>query len=68
MVGRITAAVAPPAPALAGADGSGDDELVTLAHVRGQMRASSLQRLARLAEAHPEATLAVLRRWLSPEE
>jgi flagellar M-ring protein FliF len=36
--------------------------------VQGQMRASSLQRLSRLAEAHPEETLTVLRRWLSPQE
>jgi flagellar M-ring protein FliF len=65
------AAAAPGAPALPGTadapDAEGED-MVSLAHVQGQMRASSLQKLSRLAEAHPDETLTVLRRWLSPEE
>jgi flagellar M-ring protein FliF len=103
MVGRLTAAIAPPTPALAGAavgpDGQaiagpagtaalpggatgeggtalpgaegaaeGDEDLVTLAHVQGQMRASSLIRLSKLVEAHPDETLTVLRRWLNPDD
>ena len=108
MVGRLTAALAPPAPALAAAGGglvqAGDgaaaaitagggapalagagpgtapglpapdggnaeaEAMVTLAHVQGQMRASSLQGLTRLVESNPDDSLAVLRRWLSPED
>ncbi|MBX6744557.1 MAG: flagellar M-ring protein FliF, partial [Acetobacteraceae bacterium] len=41
--------------------------LVSLAHVEGQMRASSLQALVQLVESHPDESLSVLRRWLSPE-
>lgn len=55
--GRDAAGALPPA-----------EDMVTLAHVQGQMRASSLQTLTRLVEAHPEETLAVLRRWLDPAE
>jgi flagellar M-ring protein FliF len=36
--------------------------------VKGQMRASSLQTLSKLVEAHPDETLTVIRRWLSPED
>jgi flagellar M-ring protein FliF len=95
MVGRLTAAIAPPAPTLAGAlpgpGGGGaaalagaappgaegvaralppaeDEDMVSLAHVQGQMRASSLQKLTRLVEANPDETLAVMRRWLHPGE
>ncbi|MBV1799250.1 flagellar M-ring protein FliF [Siccirubricoccus sp. G192] len=44
------------------------DGLVSLAHVQGQMRASSLNALVQLVEHHPDESLAVLRRWLSPQE
>jgi flagellar M-ring protein FliF len=40
------------------------DALVSLAHVQGQMRASSLTAMAALVEKHPEEALSVLRRWL----
>jgi flagellar M-ring protein FliF len=42
--------------------------MVSLAHVQGQMRASSLAALTQLVEHHPDESLAVLRRWLSPQE
>lgn len=41
--------------------------MVSLAHVQGQMRASSLHTLTQLVEKHPDESLSVLRRWLSPE-
>lgn len=47
---------------------AGGDALVQLANVEGQMRASSLTRLAELVGRHPEETLTVLRRWLTPQE
>ncbi len=105
MVGRITASLAPPALAAAGAPAGAlagsdalaglpgaagqaalpgaaaqsegaapglaapeEEDMVQLAHVQGQMRASSLQSLARIVQANPDETLTVLRRWLSPED
>jgi flagellar M-ring protein FliF len=44
------------------------EELVDLAMVQGQLRASSLQRVAGLVEKNPEEALALVRRWLAPEE
>lgn len=61
------AAEAQPAAALPPGD-AGGDALVQLANVEGQMRASSLTRLAELVGRHPEETLTVLRRWLTPQE
>lgn len=60
-------------PALPGAEGltalpSNEDDMVQLAHVQGQMRASSIQQLLRLVEAYPDQSLAVLRRWLDPDD
>lgn len=66
-----TAGAAAGLAALPGAGGEAppdDGTMVTLANVEGQMRASSLQQLAELVERHPDETLAVVRRWLAPEE
>jgi flagellar M-ring protein FliF len=57
--------------ALPGASGEvaeAADELVSVARVDGQMRASALQALADLVDQNPEQSAAVLRRWLTPEE
>jgi flagellar M-ring protein FliF len=35
--------------------------------VQGQMRASSLNALVNLVQSHPDESLAVIRRWLDPE-
>jgi hypothetical protein len=51
-------------PALPGAE----EQTVGLGHVDGRLRASSLTRLAALVNAQPDASLAVLRRWLAPED
>jgi flagellar M-ring protein FliF len=56
------------APAAAALPGVEDEQMVNLANVEGQMRASSLQKLAEIVERHPEETLAVIRRWLLPED
>jgi flagellar M-ring protein FliF len=40
--------------------------MVTLAKVEGQMRASSIAKLIQLVEKHPDETLTVIRRWLTP--
>ncbi len=59
--------------ALPGTDASGrtqadDDAMVSVANVAGQMRASSLARMARLLEAHPDEALGVIRTWLQAEQ
>jgi flagellar M-ring protein FliF len=58
-----------PAAAAAGEEPAAEPEtLVALSHVQGQMRASSLTMVTKLVEKHPEEALAVLRRWLAPQE
>jgi flagellar M-ring protein FliF len=42
-----------------------DESMVNLAHVEGQMRASSIRRVAELVEQHPEETLTIVRTWLA---
>jgi flagellar M-ring protein FliF len=46
----------------------GDAAMVNLSRVEGQMRASSIQQLAALVDANPDAAVAVVRRWLAPKE
>jgi flagellar M-ring protein FliF len=43
------------------------ETLVSLSHVQGQMRQSSLTMVTKLVEKHPEEALSVLRRWLGPQ-
>jgi flagellar M-ring protein FliF len=68
------ALIASGAPASGGSDNAvtvvdnEDHVMIDLAMVQGQIRASSLHNLAELVEKNPEETLAVLRRWLAPEE
>lgn len=64
------AAALPGTPVAPGAPGeaAGPEQLVNVARVEGQMRVSALQELAQLVDAHPEESVAVLRRWLTPEE
>ena len=45
-----------------------EENMVSLAHVQGQMRASSLNALSQMVQRHPDESLAVLRRWLDPED
>jgi flagellar M-ring protein FliF len=69
--GESTRGAAGAAPALPGASaeaGLGQEEMVSLAHIEGQLRASSIQRLTDMVGRHPEESLAVVRRWLTPEE
>ncbi len=64
-----------PAPMMTLPDGTqvpalppAEDQAVSMAHVQGAMRASSLLRLAELVKTQPDESLAVLRRWLAPED
>jgi len=63
-----TAALAGPGnemDALAG--GTAEDAMVSIAMVEGQMRASSITRMQDLVDRHPEESLGVVRRWMTPE-
>ncbi|HEY8610452.1 MAG TPA: flagellar basal-body MS-ring/collar protein FliF [Roseomonas sp.] len=56
-------------PGAAGAiAGPGGDEMVSLDNVQGQLRASSVAKVNALMDSHPDEGLAVIRRWLAPEE
>lgn len=44
------------------------DELMRLANVEGDLRVASVRRVTDLVSAHPEATLALVRTWISPED
>lgn len=56
---------------LAGPDGEmamlEGDNMINMSQVEGQMRASSLRRVADLAEKHPEEALGVIRSWMAQE-
>jgi flagellar M-ring protein FliF len=72
--GAVAGAIAGPsgAPALTAPDGTpigllGSDEMVDVANIEGQMRASSLRRLNDLVTKHPEETLAIMRGWIVQE-
>ena len=67
------AALASPAgqAMLTGPDGDGpavDGEgMINMNQIEGQMRVSSLRRIAELAEKHPEEALSVIRSWMTQE-
>jgi flagellar M-ring protein FliF len=44
-----------------------DDAMVDLANIEGQMRASSLRKLAEMVERHPDETLSIMRSWMNQE-
>jgi flagellar M-ring protein FliF len=44
-----------------------DDTMINVGQVEGQMRASSLRRVAELAGKHPEEALGVIRSWMAQE-
>jgi flagellar M-ring protein FliF len=59
-------------PALAGPAGRGpalleDDRMLDIANIEGQMRASSIRRIADLVEKHPEESLSIVRNWMLQE-
>jgi flagellar M-ring protein FliF len=59
-------------PMLAGPAGSilgaGDDEsMINMSQIEGQMRASSMRKVAELVGKHPDESLAILRAWMTAE-
>ena len=41
--------------------------MVNVAQIEGQIRASSIRRIAELAEKHPDETLTIVRGWMAQE-
>ena len=60
-----------PAPGGAGREASAaqleDDALISLGQIEGQMRASSLRKLADVVSKHPDETLSIMRGWMAQE-
>ncbi len=57
-----------PAPGGGNAAGqSPEDSMVEMANIEGQLRASSMRKLVELVEKHPEASLSIMRGWMSAE-
>lgn len=42
--------------------------MIQMAHVQGQLRASSIARIIALVDQHPDQALLAVRRWLTPED
>lgn len=55
-----------PAPA-GGADGTGGEALIAVANIEGQIRASSVRRIAELVDQHPQETLTLVRTWMQQD-
>ncbi len=47
--------------------GSDDDDTITMSNIQGQMRAASIRKVTQLVERHPDATLGIIRGWISAE-
>jgi flagellar M-ring protein FliF len=53
---------------LGGAAGALEDEsMVRVANIEGQLRASSIRRLAELVDRHPDESLSIVRAWMQQE-
>jgi flagellar M-ring protein FliF len=42
--------------------------MVDVLNIEGQMRASSMRRIAEMVEQHPEQSLAIIRGWMQQEQ
>jgi flagellar M-ring protein FliF len=57
-------------PALSGAPRAAmltDESMVDMANIEGQIRASSIRKLAELVEKHPDESLTIMRGWMNQE-
>jgi flagellar M-ring protein FliF len=45
-----------------------EDSMVSMQNVEGQLRASAMKKLADLVEQHPEASLSIMRSWMTGDE
>jgi len=46
----------------------GQEDLMTMANVEGQLRASSIRRLAGMVDKDPDTTLSIIRSWIMAEQ
>lgn len=54
--------------AISGGGGGGEDEsMIDVAQIEGQMRATSIRKVADLVAKHPEEALVILRNWMAAE-
>jgi flagellar M-ring protein FliF len=56
-----------PKPQGSGGGAEEDDAMVEMANIEGQLRASSMRKLVELVDKHPEASLSIMRGWMSAE-
>lgn len=67
--GSVSAAQLPRDGETSQADGGDEPEgMMQLANVEGELRAASIRRVADLVGRHPEASLAMIRGWIAPED
>jgi flagellar M-ring protein FliF len=45
-----------------------DESMVQMNNVEGQLRASSIRKLAEMVEKHPEESLSIMRGWMTAEQ
>jgi flagellar M-ring protein FliF len=45
-----------------------DESMVNMANIDGQLRASSIRKLAEMVEKYPEASLSIMRGWMTQEQ
>ena len=57
-----------PAGLLGAEGGTGEEQMMSMAHVQGQLRSSSIARITSLVESYPDESLLAVRRWLTPED
>jgi flagellar M-ring protein FliF len=62
VAGQITAASLSGTPLLE------DESMVDVANIEGQMRASSIRRIADMVEKHPDESIAIVRGWMAQEQ
>jgi flagellar M-ring protein FliF len=63
----FTAGGSPPIPGSGVAGLIADESMVNVAQIEGQMRSSSLRKLAELVEKHPDETLTIIRGWMNQD-
>ena len=61
------AALPAPGTAIPGLAMIADESMVNVAQIEGQIRASSIRRIAEMADRHPDETLSILRGWMAHE-
>jgi len=45
-----------------------DESMVHMANIDGQLRAASIRKLAEMVEKYPEASLSIMRGWMTQEQ